>query len=293
MNENENLNQVPEENIPTVVFDQTSEAPVSSEPIAPTVDAPTPDAPKKNNTTPIIIIVVAALVILGGLFFVLGGKKKEDTKKETKTEEKEKEKKSDEVTIEDYRGIYQLKDKTIKIYPGGDGMAYYSLGEYNNGYIEFKKGILIDESFGEKLSFELTSKGIKVDSSEDPSLNGEFTKASDYTEQDLLKDVYGKPEYFTSKYNGIYEANKVKFYMYQTDEDSVRVITREGSWDISFDIEEDGSLYEEFFEDKYYITFGDKTMTFRTEGEDKEFDGTYNKVGDVTVSELTKAGIFG
>ena len=262
----------------------------------------TQEVPKKKSPAGIIVLVLVILIVLGVGGWFLATKvlnkeeKKEDTKTEEKAEKKYEKKEEEETTNSDLSGIY-VKDKTeIKVLVIDKTVIFHYLGESAiNSYAELK-GNVAKTGFGSQI---LTFNGDELvvednESVEEESISGTYKRTKDYTVDDFYKDYLGDPKYFNSKYNGKYENGKYEMLIYQVYEDKCRVnITGDfGVFDIEFDIKEDGSLYEKFFDDVYTVTFdGDKATFTTVESEDgeKEKDGTYSRKGAITKEEIIKS----
>ena len=261
------------------------------------------EPPKKKKTGLIIILLVLVLCGIGvGLFFILNkdNKKDDEEKKEnTKTEEKVKEeekKETNEVSI--YNGVYKKSDVTFSIYCISNDKCKGSFETDNYGSIE---EIEIKNNKAEKdgLSYKFENNTVIITSDpnefreDDPAatiLNGNYTKEKDYTAEDYYNDNIGDSTYLNTKYNGLFELNEKKMYVFQTKNDKVR-ISIQGNFDIfdmEFDIQADGSLQTTFFDSKYKITVDNENAIFITleTDEDKEHDGTYKKTKILTIEDI-------
>ena len=253
---------------------------------------------KKKGGAGIIVLILVILAVLGvgGGFLATKVLNKEDKKEDTKTEEKNKEEKKEEIS---FSGIYESDKGTLKVYDTGKGKIFFTFdGDYSvDSYAEVKKGKAVENGF-DKREFSLEGESLVVsDDSEDYNIAGVYTKKKEYTAKEYYNDAYGDPKYLESKYNGLYKSDKKKMYIYQTEDGKVRVNVDTGDYslfDIDFDIKEDGSLYVEFFDDIYTVTFdGDKTTftTVKTDDDDKKVkDGTYTKEKTLTIEDVIELG---
>ena len=323
MNENENnvtelQNDVQPEVTPEVA---TVEMP-NPEPVADPVPVVTPPAttpvepPKKNNKTLIIVLIVVLLLGVGAWYVytqtdLFEQNTKEDSKKSDKKKDKDKDKDKDKEDEKDddedyeemddeelkkYNGVYTFGENTIKLYPTKSGTVFYNINDAMHGFAVNTGDSVTDNSWGEKLSFTLDGTNMKVKSSEYPEYDGTYARKSDYSQEDLINDAYSEDGLFNSSYNGHYTLKDDDMYVFQSRKDTVRVIilAKEfgGSFDVEFDIVDETTITEDFFDDVYTIKFTGDSAVFSTEGEGKEHDGTYKKVGSVDIEELLEFGLY-
>ena len=327
MNENENNVTELQNNVqtgPTVEFASpdvsTTPAPETPQQAEATPSTPTVP-PKKNNKILIIILIVVLLLGVGAWYVctqtdLFESNTKEESKKDSKKKNKDKDKEDEDEDEDDDKdrdkkdrgddledeelaktnGIYKNGDKSVKIYPLKNGSVFYYVDDTSYGFVEVDGNFLEDESFGETISFEVKDNEINAKFSEYPELDGTYKKETDYTEKDLINDVYGDYDLFINKYNGHYTKNNDDLYLYQLDEDTVRVIILSqdsfSSFDLEFDIVKEDNFYTDFFEDSFSIDYKGDTLTFNSVGEDHSHDGTYTKVGPVDVNEILEFGLY-
>ena len=264
--------------------------------------------PKKKSKVGLIIGLIIVLCLIGvGIFFLLTKTdliNKNSDKEDTKTEEKkEKDKDNDKETKTEekstqYNGVYKKDKAQISIYCYKNNECAIDLedDEYSStDIIEIKNGKAKKGDFS--YTFENNSVTINVDAkkSDDDNydktiLNGEYKKDSEYTASDYFKNNYGDPSLVSSKYNGLYELDNKKMIIFQISEEKARVyIGGEFSiFDIEFNIQSDGSLQTDFFDNQYKVTVENDKATFTTiqTDEEKEHDGTYTKTKTLTIEEI-------
>ena len=264
--------------------------------------------PKKKSKVGLIIGLIIVLCLIGvGIFFLLTKNdliNKNSDKEDTKTEEKkEKDKDNDKETKTEekstqYNGVYKKDKAQISIYCYKNNECAIDLedDEYSStDIIEIKNGKAKKGDFS--YTFENNSVTINVDAkkSDDDNydktvLNGEYKKDSEYTASDYFKNNYGDPSLVSSKYNGLYELDNKKMIIFQISEEKARVyIGGEFSiFDIEFNIQSDGSLQTDFFDNQYKVTVENDKATFTTiqTDEEKEHDGTYTKTKTLTIEEI-------
>lgn len=302
MNEEENnsLNNLNNTNLepagtPTPVVGPTpSENPTpviesSAEPTPTLGDKPMNDAPKKNNSWIIIVAVLLVLLVGGGILLTQSGifdKKEEEEKTEEKKEKETEKKETKEEDFSKYSGVYKNNNNTLKIYYDGTYLNYILNGDADSGFF-VRYDDTWKEMFSDDITLELNEDSIVFTDKENANVGGTYKKEKDYTLDEFFKDSHGDLEHFDSKYNGYYKKDKAEMITYQLDDESVRVFVRteDSTFDVPFDIKEDGSLYDEFLGDEYVITFDDKgNATWKTLNEDgdKDNDGVYTKEGKAT-----------
>ena len=259
---------------------------------------------KKKGKAGIIIAILVVLCALGiGYFLLLNNK--DDKKEPTKTEEKKEEKKEEEKKEEEkkepekvskYNGIYKNQDKKLKLYCKDKTTCYRDFYK-EDSYLYFtqssiKENVINDRSFTLKLEDDKAIVEEIVDEEYgENGISGTYQKEKEYTDEEFFKDKYCDPELLKTKYNGYYTLNKLKMYIYQKEQDTVRVyITGNfGIFDIEFKIQKDGTLYTDFFEDEYKITLTDDSATFetiKTDKEEKAKDGVYKKEKTLTYKDI-------
>ena len=322
MNENENnLTELQKDLEPKVNMEvQTAEVSNSEpEPVSNPEPVVTPQAtasttpPKKNNKMLIIVIIVVLLLGVGAWYVctqtdLLGQNTKEESKKSDKKKDNEKDKeeeqKDDDEPVErmdngelqKYSGVYSNGEYIVKLYPLENETVFYSIDDFTRGFAVGKNGVLIDDSFGETVSFTIDGNNFKVEASEYPDYEGTYTKDSDYSKEDLINDIYSKDGLYESAFNGHYTLKEDDMYMFQSDEDTVRVIilakSSFSSFDVEFDIIDDKTIKTDFFDDYFTITINSDNVVFSTEGEDHSHDGTYKKDGTVDFDELLEYGLY-
>ncbi len=239
--------------------------------------------------------------ILGIVFIVLGialisfGAYKTFSGKSSNTGGGTAEKETSSDTM--FNGVYQKDTTTIKLYQLDKKTLAYdiSYGENGDNSVSSRASISSnkaeDEMFDESYSFTLVNNAIEFTTNNAELTSGTYNKVSKYEEKDYFNDNYGNIKYFDSKYNGEYNFGNAKAYMYQVDEKEVRVsITKDFSIsDLRYDIEENGVLHCEHFDDEYEITITDKGFIFKTvKGDEKDYDGEYTKVKTLTMNEIIK-----
>ncbi len=307
MNEegNNSLNNLNNTNLepvgtPTPVVGPTlseNPTPVIETPVEPTPtigDKPMNDAPKKNKTW-IIIVVLLVLLVGGGILLTQSGifDKKEEDKTEEKKEKKEETKpedKKDEKADEDfskYNGVYKSNNNVIKLFYYDTNLYYVINDNEDSGYFINESNGWEDIFYNNK-TIKLNDNSIEFTDKENNALNGTYTKTGDYTAKDLFIDHGGDLEFYNlEKYNGYYKNEKNEMFTYQIDEESVRVMLKyeNGTFDVEFDIQEDGKLFTDFLDSEFEISYDEKgNATFKTvKGEDEnKYDGTYTKQGKVS-----------
>ena len=261
------------------------------------------EVPKKKGKAGIIVLILIILVLIGvgGWFLFTKVLDKEEKKEDTKTEEKKKEDKKGEEKKEDkkldssYNGIYEKDGIQLSIFTIDGKIEFFYEGATSvSSYAELK-GNVAKEDYGKRTFTFKDGEVVVEDSNDEYNIAGTYKKVKDYTIEDYYEYTIGDPKVFNSKYNGKYTSDKYTMYIYQIGDDKCRVTINGdfGVFDIEFDIKEDGSLYETFFDDEYSITFdGDKAIfkTVKTDDENKkEKDGTYTKTGSVTMEEAILA----
>ncbi len=283
---------------------ETNEEPT---PVVGPVSAPTPamqpetEPPKKKNTGIIVAVVVLVLLVVGGVLLVTQTdifKKDEETKTEEKKDKKDKDEKKDEKKEENpkdtsyskYNGVYANGDKELKLFYDGERFRYI-IAESTSGYLELKEDKWISDMFGGKVIVTINDDTAEYVDEAEPENNGTYKKVREYTLEDYFNNGRGNTKYFDTKFNGHYKTDTAEMYTYQLDEEKVRVIiiTEKSNLDIEFDIKEDGSLYDSFFDDIYVITFdAEGNATYTTQVGEKEYDAVYKKLGKVSLEELVE-----
>ena len=255
---------------------------------------------KKNNIGPIIAILVLLCIVGGGAFFLLTKtdllkSAKDDNDEETKEERKDEEVKE----AKGYNGIYKSENSVLKLYCQENNECYIYL---ENDDSTVGTTIEIEDNLSDYDDIEFKFEKNTITVSENPEdeddiigIGGIYKKEKDYNMQDFYKDQYGNPELLNSKYNGYYEYGENKMYTFQTDEEHVRVyISGNGIsfFDIEFEINEDGKLHEEFFENIYEVEVKENEAIFTTiqtdEEDGKALDGTYKKLRNIDYKEIIK-----
>ena len=298
----------------TVGNEPTPVEPVSSEPVpeAPVSNGPTPvigpvsaptpamtmdQKPKKNNTWIIIVIAVLVLVVGGVLLFTQTDifKKKEETKTEEKKDKKEEKKEEDQKgeNKEDYskyNGVYTYGNNVLKIFYD-DNNIRYCINDSQCSYLELEDGKWSYNHFDEKTNATFNDSGLVFETNQGEGLSGTYKKTKDYTIADYFGDNEGDVSLFNSKYNGGYKLGDVDMFTFQSDKTEVRVLIegQDFSFDVPFDIKEDGSLYVEFLDNIYVVTFdADGNATFTTTKGEKEHDGVYKKQGNIEYKDILR-----
>ncbi len=254
----------------------------------------------KQNKAGIILSIIFILCLAGiGFYFIsiktdlFNKEEKEEEEKESVTEEKKEEK------IE-YSGIYKDGKKIIKLYCQENNECYISMENGDGGGIE--TDIVIHNNRADEDEIELKFEKDTIIVTEYPEdeddmyeIGGTYKKEKEYKVLDFYKDNYGDPELLNTKYNGYYELNDNKMYIFQIDEENARVyITGEkiGIFDIEFKIENE-KLHETFFDNEYEIEIIADEAIFTTikkddDEEEKELDGTYKKLRNIDYKEIIK-----
>ncbi len=248
----------------------------------------------KKKVLWLIVILLGVCVIAFGVYAgfkdgLFGGKSGEvsnnDNKNNnTKTEDKE----------IAFNGVYEYEGTTIKLYQTDKKTLYYDIS-YDEGAGSITSNAKIsgksasDEMFDTNYKFTITETGLEFTSNSEDLKSGTYTKKTDYTVSDYFTDNYGDVKYLNNKYNGEYTFGDIKAYMYQSDEEEVRLYLYGGPGmsDLRYEIGKDGVLTCEHFDDKYEVTLGDNSFTLKVvEGESSEFAGTYTKVKTMTMEDI-------
>ena len=192
-----------------------------------------------------------------------------------------------------FNGIYQNGDNVIKAYQKKDNTVYFSIETVdNNTVVSFGKidgNKVSSDIFDNNYTLTLNDNIINLQTNNLDIPVGNYNKVKDYTINDYFNDNYGQEQYFNTKYNGEYSLNDIKAYLYQEDETIVRVYLIKGFnvHDLEYEINEDGHLSSEIFDDKYEIIFNDNEFTIKeTSDSEKKFDGTYSKVKTLTMEDI-------
>ena len=247
---------------------------------------------KGNKKIGIIIAIIVALLVVGVVVFLVlnkDSKKDTDKKEDTKTEEKKEETPKEDT----YRGIYKLNKNTLKVHC--NDICYITIYNEDEEEIYTEMAYMKKNEIKENdvtITFEKDKITIKNES-EDDEISGTYTKEKEYTDEEIYKDYYGNIELLKTKYNGYYKLNDKEMYIFQTEEDRVRVYIKcpLQFFDVQFYIKEDGSLFIDFLDDEYQITLSDNNATFTTlksEEHNKEYDGTYIKQKTIDYKDILK-----
>lgn len=272
------------------------------------------EKPKSKKPLLLVIILLVIACIAGFLvwFFVIRDNKKDDSKDNTKTEEKEtkkeetkKEETKDSDSMSDwaaskYNGVYKNDKVVIKLFAYSKKKIYYVAkgdGFYvNSGDLDFSNDVAEYDHFDDKYKFTLDSDGVNVESNNEDIPAGKYTKESDYSINDFYTDSYGDPELLKSKYSGCFKKGNDTLYLVQTSDKDVRVAVFKETYtfDVGFEIKEEGYLFEDFMGEVYNITLNNdkaeiKLVSSKKEvDEDTKIDGEYTKVSDLTMEEVMK-----
>ena len=199
------------------------------------------------------------------------------------------------ITANDYAGIYTSKEGTAYLYTtdGKEVDVQFEFGDYTYGNSgEVKGGKIVLEMFDETTTISLSDdkQTLSIISDNQKLNNVKLTKFKNYSKEEYFEKNYGSTEYLTGKYSGQYTLDKKVLYLYQPDESTVRIANSDKSYSFEsmFDIQEDGSLYDEMIDDKYKVTFSENKLTFETVEGEKLLDGTYTKTKDITIDDVMK-----
>ena len=267
---------------------------------------PTPkkEKPKKGNKTLLIILVI---IIVLGVVAALVVPSMLDKKEEPKQEQKKEEPKQTVDYSKDFQGSYTLNGAKIDIYPISGGRIFYSLVLANNSGL-FQGFMQTDANkVAKDNNIELTLKDNAIElkslnADYENIVSGTYAKTGDYTAEDVYKEMFGYPQYLTSKYNGLYKNGTVELYMYQTEANKVEVeiVSKSASsmigWSSSFIIQTDGTLKQELlFDDDVAsnLTINGDNIIFEYRSNDQsdvdshsKLNGTYVKEKTLTVEDI-------
>lgn len=289
-------------------------APAAETPTTSPVPAATPvtqdDGSKKDNSTGGLIIAI--LLLVGAICFVVfmpyipffkdaeeqntntsANNTNNATNNTTNTNTTDNT--NSKITANDYAGIYTSKEGTAYLYTtdGKEVDVQFEFGDYTYGNSgEVKGGKIVLEMFDETTTISLSDdkQTLSIISDNQQLNNVKLTKSKNYSKEEYFEKNYGSTEYLTGKYSGQYTLDKKVLYLYQSDESTVKIANSDPSYSFEsmFDIQEDGSLYDEMFDDKYKVTFSENKLTFETVEGEKLLDGTYTKTKDITIDDVMK-----
>jgi len=255
----------------------------------------------KKNKTGLIIIIIAILCLVGGALYLFFGTDMFKKKEEPKEDKKEEEKETFELGKSELNGVYEKDGITIKLFEVAKNSVYFDYEVEGLGVslpLKLRNGKATGDIFDDTYTVVIKDKEIELTSNSEEVEKGTYTKTKTYTKEDFYKDQIGDPELLNSEYNGIYDKDGTKLYMYQTEEDTVYIdvsIIENGSWTgfgKYYEIQEDGSLKEDLvFEDdevESELTLEDNTVTLKIFDEENygKLNGTYTKNGTVSIDYL-------
>ena len=198
-----------------------------------------------------------------------------------------------QATAKDFVGIYKNNKGKAYLYTR-DGKEVTITIELNNYLFmnqeEVKDGKISMKTIEDKTTITLSKdkKTIYVKSDFKEMNNTSFKREKDYTKEEFYQNNYGDLKLLDNKYNGIYKLENKEIRMYQKDKNSIRVLIEENtsSMDIVFNKKEENVLDGEVLEDNYKIAIEDDIIIFETINGEKDFDGTYEKVGKLTIDDI-------
>ena len=302
---------------------ETPVAPVAETPVAPVAETPTTSpvpaatpvtqdtGSKKDNSTGGLIIAI--LLLVGAICFVVfmpyipffkdaeeqntntSANNNTNNATNNTTNTNTTDNTNSKITANDYAGIYTSKEGTAYLYTkdGKEVDVQFEFGDYTYGNSgEVKGGKIVLEMFDETTTISLSDdkQTLSIISDNQQLNNVKLTKSKNYSKEEYFEKNYGSTEYLTGKYSGQYTLDKKVLYLYQSDESTVRIANSDKSYSFEsmFDIQEDGSLYDEMIDDKYKVTFSENKLTFETVEGEKLLDGTYTKTKDITIDDVMK-----
>ncbi len=194
-----------------------------------------------------------------------------------------------------YQGVYELGETKIKTYLKDDNIYYNVENDTldTTGSSEIKENIFKPDSLSEDATITFKNNKISVKTSNEYLESGDYKYTKPYTNEEFYNDFYGDKKYLDSEINGVYIKDDIKIYVYQKNEEAIRIFfeLNDATSDFEINLDEEGNYYLAFFETVFNITFEDNTMIINIEAEDDQYqvvDGTYEKASDLKLDDIIK-----
>ena len=190
-----------------------------------------------------------------------------------------------------FNGVYENGTTVIKLFQINNSLSFnISDNNFNvSSRARISGDTATDELFENSYTFKVLQDGLQFTTNSTDVISGSYKKTKDYDIKKYYEDNYGNDTYINSKYNGEYNFNDIKAYMYQKDEKTVRLYLFKGfsSIDIEYEIRSDGTLIGKIFDDEYEVTLSGDSFVFKViNGDEKEFEGTYSLVKNLSMDDI-------
>lgn len=270
----------------------------------------------KRKKTGLIIAIIGVLLIIGSFVYLFLGTDMFKSKKESKEDKENKEdvKNKDENKKFNYNGIYENDGVIVKIFDKKDLRSQELTKFFNVEFVIEANGWSIGAAFDDddiinnkatasffdnEITIEFKNNEIEVTGNEatinnnQGFKNGVYKKTGDYKTEDYFRDNIGDPSLINSIYNGKYNLDGKIVYMYQIEENRVKIVLIDNSPNSSFFYSnyftiENGVLTEEVYGDdeiKTTITFDGNNLILM-DIENQNISGTYVKEKNLTIDEI-------
>ncbi len=195
-------------------------------------------------------------------------------------------------------GAYEYNGVKLYIYQDDKENIYFALNNrvFGKAHLEQNvfKGYLNQNGQMFEYTFNLTDGKIKVDSTNTEITSGLYTKTNDITGKDYFEITFGSTAFFNSQYNGIYQIEDKKIYLYQNDKDTAKVIISSSKSSIvtTLRINNNNLITQVGEEDISLMVNEDNTILLETFSNGKKIEGTldgnYKKISDLDYKDIIK-----
>lgn len=193
----------------------------------------------------------------------------------------------------DYNAIYKLGDAKIKLYLKGENV-YYKIDSDDinvSGNAELKNNKIVLDMVSENTTAKFKEGKIELKTDYEYLKGGNYKNVGAYTKEEFYNDFYGDIKYLNSEINGIYLKDDIKMYVYELNQDAIRLVYDfdDMGHDLEISKTDDGDYNLEFFEDTYTIKFtsNDMIIDLKTEEEaKKKISGTYKKDANLDLDTI-------
>jgi len=257
--------------------------------------------PKKKSPILVIvligIILIAVITIVAFLLLNNSDKKESPKRKESNTNMNTNSNTNSNIKT-NWSGIYENNEGTITIYQINEELLHFDLA-LNGGNASGSANISENVAEGKIFStytFTWNNWKIEFTTNDEDLKAGYFTKKEDYSKEQYYKDNYGDPSYLNSSINGVFKKDDSTITIYQTKESQAEILISQkfSVYSMSIPIVNGAlSIEQESFGDieKINITFTNDSITVTASSSDTDsllnrINGSYKKEKSYTMDDI-------
>ncbi len=252
---------------------------------------------KKNHFISFVILIVGVVLVLFGLYYSNNNEYNNVPIIPTPTPTNDPNEIVEVDSLEPYSGIFSSENGDIYLYQVNDSLLLFAIKKDVYGKAEISngeaKGLIIENGTETNYIIKKIDSSIQITTDGTTINSGNYQKKENISIVKYYEYLFGNRKYFVSSYNGIYDNNGIKMYMFQIDDKHVEVLidSDENSMKNVFEIIDNNVLNASNSEEIYTLTINAneiiwETASYESDSVDNIYNGKFTKDKKITMEDV-------